>query len=55
MSMWGMWGYVGIVAGLVILVGFFFACMEIMFPTSKSSKETESLGEQHKPGKRHAA
>lgn len=55
MSTWGMWGYLGILAGLLVLLALFFACMEIMFPTRKSAGETESLREQEKPTTRHAA
>jgi hypothetical protein len=55
MSTWGMWGYLGIVAGLLVLLALFFACMEIMFPTRKSAGEMESLREQEKPTTRHAA
>lgn len=45
MSMWGMWGYVGIVAGRLVLLALFFACMEIMFPTRKSARASSREGD----------
>jgi len=35
MSTWGAWGYWGIVAGLLVLLAIFFACMEILYSTRR--------------------
>ncbi len=61
MSTWGAWGYLGIVAGLLVLVAIFFACMEILYSNARKRPLTGSTGspagegEQSRPGSKHAA
>jgi len=61
MSTWGAWGYLGIVAGLLVLVAIFFVCMEILYSNAKKRPLTGSTGspagqEERAPtGSKHAA
>lgn len=58
MSIWGMWGYIGIIIGLVALLAVFFVVMEILFPTRKSEGQKEASRSRREPapprGKRAA-
>jgi hypothetical protein len=54
------WGYWGIVTGLLVLLGIFFACMEILYARAKNGRDgrmgapTEGGGSAAKDNK-HAA
>lgn len=58
MSIWGMWGYIGIIIGLVALLAVFFVVMEILYRAPKTAGQNEASAEQRKPapprGKRAA-
>ncbi len=58
MSIWGMWGYIGIIIGLVALLAVFFVVMGILFPARKSEGEKEASSSRREPaptrGKRAA-
>jgi hypothetical protein len=47
MSEWGLWGYSGIVAGLVVMIAVFLFCMVFMYrsPDTLDTKHTGSYGE----------
>ncbi|CAI4033558.1 MAG TPA: hypothetical protein VLA99_01445 [Nitrospiraceae bacterium] len=56
------WGYWGIVAGLLTMVGLFFVCMAILYPAEKeSSRLSSDLSQSTEPAtqghirSRHAA
>ena len=36
------WGYWGIVAGLLVLLGVFFACMEIIYARARNGRNAKS-------------
>ncbi len=60
MSTWGAWGYIGIVAGLLVMLIVFFGCMEILSSAQKTPRtgDTESpadLRENTPTGTKHAA
>ena len=38
------WGYWGIVAGLLVLLGVFFACMEILYARARNGESGGSGG-----------
>ncbi len=50
MSEWGLWGYLGIVSGLVMMLAVFLLCMVFMYKTPKSSDTAgdRPLGEHPK-------
>ena len=60
MSDWGMWGYIGIVSGLVAMISVFLFCMVFMYRTPQSP-ETGQIGsrkdqpEDSASGTKHAA
>lgn len=60
MSTWGAWGYWGIVAGLLVLLAVFFACMEILYSNAKrplTGDTGSQAGEEERAqtGSKHAA
>jgi len=60
MSTWGAWGYWGIVAGLVVLLAIFFACMEILYSNAKrplTGNTGSPAGQEERAptGSKHAA
>ena len=60
MSNWGVWGYWGIVTGLLVLLGIFFACMEILYSNAKrpligNTGSPAGREERAPTGSKHAA
>jgi hypothetical protein len=44
-----MWGYIGIIIGLVALLAVFFVVMEILYRAPKTAGQNEASAEQRKP------
>lgn len=57
MSEWGLWGYLGIVAGLVLMLAVFLACIvfECRVPETRESGSTKEHPEKAVTDTKHAA
>ena len=49
MSEWGFWGYVGIVAGLVLMLAVFFGCVLFMYRKPEASEAEPAVPAQEHP------